>query len=347
MDRPLRPTQQLFAGKNLCVTVRVTLAHRPLRLWNAYQQAACGTFLIICLRRASLLTWLCTYRGVGVRPSDHAGSGINGCVGECRPKLVRFTDCNHVTVTGVTLRNSPDWTQLYRRCNDVLLRDITVLGSQLWGNNDGVDFESGERIRVLDSTFITGDDGIVFASGNTNPNRVSSPGLPVRDVIVQNVTISSKSCAIKWEQIDFGKCNHGNLEDMVVNDVRIFNSSRGIGFQQRNGVGDIRNISISNVEISTRYPIGTNWWGSAEPIWLTNVPTTIAEGAPGQLGTLANISFSNISIVSENGILLSGIGRPIGPIGFENVSLTLVDNLGNTTCRKGHPGGSLQSSALV
>ena len=28
-----------------------------------------------------------------------------------------------------------------------------------WGNNDGVDFESGERIRVLDSTFIMGDDG--------------------------------------------------------------------------------------------------------------------------------------------------------------------------------------------
>ena len=52
-----------------------------------------------------------------------------------------------------------DWTQLYRRCNDVLLQNIKVFGSQLWGNNDGVDFESGERIRVLDSTFIMGDDG--------------------------------------------------------------------------------------------------------------------------------------------------------------------------------------------
>ena len=83
-------------------------------------------------------------------------SKVNGCQGECRPKLVRFTDCEHVTVSGVTLQNSPvrltlsaalllaladtwcvqDWTQLYRRCNDVLLQNIKVFGSQLWGNTD-------------------------------------------------------------------------------------------------------------------------------------------------------------------------------------------------------------------
>ena len=34
-------------------------------------------------------------------------SRVNGCQGECRPKLVRFTDCEHVTVSGVTLQNSP------------------------------------------------------------------------------------------------------------------------------------------------------------------------------------------------------------------------------------------------
>ena len=65
-------------------------------------------------------------------------SGVNGCQGECRPKLVRFTDCSRVTITGVTLRNSPDWTELYRRCSHVLLQGLTVTGSQQWGNNDGV-----------------------------------------------------------------------------------------------------------------------------------------------------------------------------------------------------------------
>ena len=52
---------------------------------------------------------------------------------------------------------------------------------------------------MLDSYFKTGDDGIVFASGNTNANRISSPGLPLTNVLVQNCSISSKSSAIKWE----------------------------------------------------------------------------------------------------------------------------------------------------
>jgi polygalacturonase len=61
-------------------------------------------------------------------------SNVNGCRGECRPKLVRFTDCQRVTISGVKLINSPDWTQLYRRCDDVTLQGITVTGDQRWGS---------------------------------------------------------------------------------------------------------------------------------------------------------------------------------------------------------------------
>ena len=264
-------------------------------------------------------------------------SGVHGCRGECRPKLVRFTDCARVTVTGVTLRNSPDWTQLYRRCTDVLLRGITVLGSQQWANNDGVDFESGSRIRVLDSVFVVGDDGIVLASGNTNSNRAASPGLPTTDVLIRNCTISSKSSGIKWEAIDFGGCDHGDLAHMVVEDVRIFNSSRGIGFQLRNGRGSFRNITVRRTHISTVYPTGTNWWGSAEPIWLTVIPSTAAEGRAGRLGSIVDVAFEDVAITAENGVLLSGVGRPVGPIAFRNVSIELRI-AGNATCRKGYPG---------
>ena len=130
-------------------------------------------------------------------------SKVNGCQGECRPKLVRFTDCEHVTVSGVTLQNSPvrltlsaarllprslthgacrtgrsfiaaattcccrTSRSLVRSCGATLTEtpmighycDHNLHAPDRWGNNDGVDFESGERIRVLDSTFIMGDDG--------------------------------------------------------------------------------------------------------------------------------------------------------------------------------------------
>lgn len=199
------------------------------------------------------------------------------------------------------------------------------------------DDQFNSHLQVLDSTFSTGDDGIVFASGNTNANKVPSLGLPLSDVVVDNCTIESKSSAIKFEAIDFGGCDHGPLENMVISNIVIRNSSRGIGFQQRNGHGDIRNISFSNLDIQTVYPTGTNWWGSGEPIWITNVGETRAEGARGKLGTIADISFTGVTAVAENGVLISGIGRAIGPITFTNFSLEIAV-IGNATCRKGRPG---------
>ena len=246
-------------------------------------------------------------------------------------------DCQRVTITGISLINSPDWTQLYRRCDDVTLQGITVTGDQRWGNNDGVDFESGSRIRVLDSYFRTGDDCIVFASGNTNANRVSSPGLPLRDVIVRNCTLSSKSSAIKWEAIDFGGCDHGAIADVLIEDIVIFNASRGIGFQQRNGRGDFVNVTIRRAQIETVYPTGTNWWGSGEPIWITNIPEAKKEGEPRNLGTIRDVTIEDVTIRAENGVLLSGVGRPIGPITFRNMSVSIAV-LGNCSCRKGRPG---------
>jgi hypothetical protein len=85
------------------------------------------------------------------------------------------------------------------------------------------------------------------------------------------------------------------------------------------------------------YPTGTNWWGSAEPIWVSNINSTAAEGEPGRLGTIIDVTFTNITATAENAALLSGVGRPIGPIVFRNVTLTLAV-LGNATCRKGRSG---------
>jgi hypothetical protein len=190
---------------------------------------------------------------------------------------------------------------------------------------------------VLDSYFKTGDDGIVFASGNTNANRISSPGLPLTNVLVRNCSISSKSSAIKWEAIDFGGCDHADLADMLIEDVTIWGSSRGIGFQLRNGRGNFQNITVRRASIQTVYPTGVNWWGSGEPIWLTNIPTAKKEGNPHNLGTIKDVTFEDVAIESENALLISGIGRPLERLVFKNVSVT-ISVLGNATCRKGYPG---------
>ena len=249
-------------------------------------------------------------------PRTWAGFGPDGgCVGECRPTLVRFVDCSNVVVQGddastpLKIRNSPDWTLLFRRAENVRLQYLDVYGDVRWPNNDGVDFESVVGISVLDSVFNTGDVGIVFDSGNCNALRV--PFLPqpppaTRSAVLRNLTITSHSSAIKFEQIF--QHNHSAIQDMVIEDIRILGSSRGLGIQQRTGAGTISNITFRNIQIETAYPTGDNWWGSGEGIWITNVAETVNRAAEdgGLSGTIRDIVFENMSIRSENSILLSG-----------------------------------------
>ena len=121
-----------------------------------------------------------------------------------------FEDCADVTVAGVRLVDSADWTQLYRRTTDILLENVTVWGSQQWPNNDGVDFESCRNVTVRNWTSFTGDDGIVLASGNCNDMRVPWPEpvgnyTPTAHVLLEGAVISSYSSAIKvggeWEEL--------------------------------------------------------------------------------------------------------------------------------------------------
>ena len=53
------------------------------------------------------------------------------------------------------------------------------------------------------------------------------------------------------------------------------------------GNGDFRNLTVRRVSIETVYPTGTNWWGSGEPIWVTNIPSKANEGSAGELCCLA------------------------------------------------------------
>jgi hypothetical protein len=79
---------------------------------------------------------------------------------------------------------------------------------------------------------------------------------------------------------------------------------------------------------------------------MTNVAESVSSGAGGGgggdptsvlTGTIADVTFEDAELVGENGVLLSGRTRALGPgIVFRNVSLR-VGVLHNCTCAKGDP----------
>jgi polygalacturonase len=88
---------------------------------------------------------------------------------------------------------------------NVIIDNVTISGSLQWPNNDGIDLESGRNITLSNLNISTGDDGIVFVSGNTNnmnhPWPESPPYMPLTNVLVTNCDVQSHSGALKFEAI--------------------------------------------------------------------------------------------------------------------------------------------------
>lgn len=268
--------------------------------------------------------------------------GVHGCVGECRPKNIAFIDAINVTISQIHVSASSDWTQLFRRCHNVLEDHVLVTGSNLWPNNDGIDFESGTNLTISNSEMHTGDDCIAMRSGNCNNLRTPWPEpadhiSPLIGVKIKNMTLSSTSCAIKIEEL-FQK-DHGDLKDVHIDSVVIRNTNRGIGIWQRLGIGKLANIYVSNIDLETSYQ-APNWWGSGEPIVVTSVPENRIWLKHGLTG-IQNVTFVNITARSEGSALFSARDQQqtrsqvFTHIRLHNVSI-IITRFGNVTPHPQH-----------
>lgn len=85
------------------------------------------------------------------------------------------------------------------------------------------------------------------------------------------------------------------------------------------GVGDVSDVTFSNMNIKTRYYEPALWWGRAEPIYITTCP----RDSNSKEGSISNIRFINISATSENGVFLSGSKAGLlSNLRFQNVNFT-------------------------
>ncbi|MFB6295314.1 MAG: glycoside hydrolase family 28 protein [Halobacteriales archaeon] len=226
-------------------------------------------------------------------------------------RLFMFHRCEDVLVGGITVRESPNWTLHLLGCEEVDVRGIDMRNEVLIPNSDGINPENCRNVHVSDCTVVTGDDAICpKASGAYDVD----PGLA--NLTVTNCTLVSRSSAVK-----FGSSTAHDMRDCTFSNLVIRDSNRGLGIQHRDG-GDIENVLFRNVLIDTRLHTG-NWWGQAEPIYVTSVPRR--EGQ--DLGTVRNVRFGNILARGESGVLVYGSeASAIENLRFSDVRIELENS---------------------
>jgi polygalacturonase len=147
-----------------------------------------------------------------------------------RPGLIRFTNCQFITVRDVTMRNPACWTFHLRNCEDVNIRDIR-LNSYSNRNNDGIDVDGCRRVSITGCNICSEDDAIVLKSFQRDKSC---------DIVISDCILNSTCSAIK-----IGTETMGDFENISISNCSIY-GSRGINLFSVDGA-DINGVTISNI----------------------------------------------------------------------------------------------------
>ncbi|HEX3731115.1 MAG TPA: glycosyl hydrolase family 28 protein, partial [Opitutaceae bacterium] len=234
-----------------------------------------------------------------------------------RPFLVRWVRCRDVVVRGVHLANPGAWTLNFSQTRGAVVEDVTIRSrEERLTNNDGINIDSSEHIRVRHCDVVSGDDALVIKS--TSPT-------PCRDIVASDCELSTRTNAIK-----LGTESLGGFEDISISHCRITQTEMsGIALYTVDG-GDLQHVSISDVAMD----------GVAVPISLrlgSRLKTFRAGDQPKPTGRLRDVTIQNVSAknVGLIGLLINGVpGHRVEEVTLKNITLEV-------------PGGGPASAAGI
>ncbi|MCC8119579.1 MAG: glycoside hydrolase family 28 protein [Bacteroidales bacterium] len=241
-----------------------------------------------------------------------------------RPHVLTLINVDKLVIRDVTIGNSAYWTIHLVGCNDASIQGVSVLNSIKVRNSDGIDLDHCANVRIADCHIESGDDCICLKNRREYEEYGSC-----HDIVVNNCTMMSRSCAIK-----IGSENMDSIYNVLFNNCIVKNSNRGIGIQNRDE-GTVTNVVFSHMLVDCSL-FSDVWWGKSEPIYVTSYPRAVGnhkdagwrfpKGATeGKCGEVSKVWFKDIKCTSENGCFV-GCDTPgkVHDIYFVDVDVDIV-----------------------
>jgi hypothetical protein len=226
-----------------------------------------------------------------------------------RPYMLRFVECERVRVSGIALRNSAMWVQHYLGCSDVGIDGLTI-SSHANINNDGIDIDSSERVRISNCDIATEDDAIVLKATALRP---------CRDVVITNCTLQSDCNAFK-----IGTETVGDITDIVFTNCTIRDTGRSaIAIGTVDG-GTLERVVVANVGF--RSSVGSIFvrlghrGRPVDAVGTADYYDRAAAPTRNPVGALRDVAFAGVVGVGGDTVGASITGQPGHPV--ENISIT-------------------------
>ena len=207
-------------------------------------------------------------RGLPLRESDYVPARD-----ALRPNMVKLTRVRGLTLDGPTFKNSAAWNVHLLLCENVSIRNVTVLNDWNAQNGDALDMDSCRNVSVTDSLFDAGDDAICIKSGKDEAGR--RRGVPCENIKIENCTVLRGHGGVT-----IGSEMSGGVRNVSVRNCNFRGTDIGLRFKTTRGRGGVvENVDIANVVMhDIRYDaisINMYYWIAGEP-----VPEPVSERTP-------------------------------------------------------------------
>ncbi len=157
-----------------------------------------------------------------------------------RPRMINIYRSKNVTISGITILNSPSWTVHPVLCDGVWIDGIVINNPDRSPNTDGIDPDSCRNVRISDCYLNCGDDCIIIKSGYKH--ATSDPLVPS-----ENITITNCVFGIGIAGVGIGSETAGGVRNVAISNCVCDGTRRGVFIKSARGRGNtVENVRITN-----------------------------------------------------------------------------------------------------
>ncbi|KAF5793570.1 putative polygalacturonase [Helianthus annuus] len=171
-----------------------------------------------------------------------SSSSLVGKMPSIKPTALRFYGSFNVTVTGITIQNSPQCHLKFDNCDGVLVYSFSVASPGDSPNTDGIHLQNSKNVLIHTTDLACGDDCISIQTGCTN--------VFVRDV----------NCG-PGHGISIGSLGKDGtsacVSNITVRNINMHNTMTGVRIKTwQGGSGSVQGVLFSNIQVSeVEFPI--------------------------------------------------------------------------------------------
>lgn len=141
------------------------------------------------------------------------------CLGVGRPHLVQLTRGKNVTISGLTIENSPCWTVHPSMIQGLHIYNVTIRNPSSSSNTDGIDVDCVQDAVIEDSFISVGDDALCVKSGINWLGRTY--GRESTNITFQRIQIGT------GHGISVGSETSAGVDGVVFRDIAMSGTERG------------------------------------------------------------------------------------------------------------------------